>query len=113
MKTKTTMKAIKNNWSKVFKTGYCDLQYIFHNESPTYYNCGVYGWNCDIYTDFQRDIAITTGYRGMIGKQIPRELIEKYENIAKEILESNKSYEEMQEELYNNRENFLEELNKL
>ena len=87
-KTKTTMKAIRNNWRKVFCCGYCDLQYIMNGKEPTYYNAGVYGWNCDIYTNFSRDIAITTGYRNMAGERIPDEIIRKYSAIAKNICEN-------------------------
>lgn len=115
MKEKTTMKAIRNNWSKVFYAGYCDLQYIFKSVEPRYYNCGVYGWNCDVYVDYKNDIAITTGYRNMTGRRIPDELIEEYSEIAKEI-SSNifcKPYEEIKNALDENRENFLDELAKL
>lgn len=60
MKERTTMKSIRNNWNKVFKCGYCELQDIMKYHEPQYYNCGVYGWNCDIYVDYGKDIAITT-----------------------------------------------------
>ena len=115
MKEKTTMKAIRNNWSKVFYAGYCDLQNIFRYEEPRYYNAGVYGWNCDVYVDYTRDIAITTGYRNMIGARIPSELLNDYNQIAKEIISNvfKKSYEEIKKELDENRENFLNELDKL
>lgn len=112
MKKQTTIKAIRNNWEHVYYCGYCDLQFIYKYSEPEYYNAGVYGWNCDIYTDYSRDIAITTGYRNMTGKHIPSELIEKYSEIAKEILKNtfNKPYAEIKEELDQNKENFLDEL---
>lgn len=115
MKIKTTMKNIRSNWKHVFYCGYCDMQDIFRYEEPQYYNCGVYGWNCDIYCDFYRDIAITTGYRNMTGKRIPHELIEKYSKIAKEICKNQwgESYEATKAKLDENRENFLDELLKL
>lgn len=115
MKTHATIKYIKAVWNKKFYAGYCDLQYIMRGTEPTYYNAGVYGWNCDIYTDFARDIAITTGYRNMTGKRIPDELIEKYTNNAKEILKNEwvKPYEEVKKELEENREKFFEELNNI
>lgn len=114
-KQKTSMKYITNNYSKVFCMGYCDLQYIMKYEEPMYYNCGVYGWNCDIYVDFKRDIAITTGYRNMRGKRIPSDIFNKYNDKAKEILKDTFSvpYEELKEKLDKNREEFLEELDKL
>lgn len=115
MKKHTTIKAIRANWNKKFYCGYCDLQYIMRYTEPDYYNAGVYGWNCDIYTDYTRDIAITTGYRNMTGRMIPSELIEKYSEIAKEILKNTfaKPYEEIKKELDANKENFYKELNNL
>lgn len=114
-KQHTTMKYIRNNWSKVFRVGYCDLQNIFRYEEPQYYNSGVYGWNCDVYCDFARDIAITTGYRNMAGQRIPDEILEKYDAIAKGIIKNqwNESYEATKAKLDENRENFLSELDKL
>ena len=111
-KIKTDMKRINNGFRKVFRAGYCDLQYIFRCEEPKYYNCGVYGWNCDIYVDYSRDIAITTGYRNMRGKQIPADLIKKYSDIAKEIINQPFStpYNEIKAALDENKENFLDEL---
>lgn len=112
MKIKTTMNYITKHYNNVFSCGYCDLQDIMKHEEPVYYNCGVYGWNCDIYVDFKRDIAITTGYRNMRGRTIPIEIIEKYSNIAKEICKDywKKPYEQLNEELNQNRENFFNEL---
>lgn len=114
-KQHTTMKYIRNVWGNVFRVGYCDLQNIFKYEEPQYYNSGVYGWNCDIYCDFARDIAITTGYRNMAGQRIPDEILEKYDAIAKEILKNTFSipYTELKEKLDENRQNFLGELAKL
>lgn len=111
-KQHTTMKYIRNNWTKVFRVGYCDLQNIFRYEEPQYYNSGVYGWNCDVYCDFARDIAITTGYRNMAGRNIPSEILEKYDAIAKEIIKNqwNESYEATKAKLDENREKFLAEL---
>ena len=111
-KIKTDMKRINNGFRKVFQTGYCDLQCIYTYEEPQYYNCGVYGWNCDIYVDYKRDIAITTGYRNMRGASIPYELIKKYSDIAKKIIERQFSapYEKIKAALDENRENFLDEL---
>ena len=118
-KIKIDMKSINHGFRKVFRAGYCDLQYIYRYEDPQFYNCGVYGWNCDIYVDYKRDIAITTGYRNMRGKNIPHEIIKKYSEIAKEIAKEiekapfSKPYEEIKAALDENRENFLDELDKL
>lgn len=115
MKIKTTIKTIRNNYRKVFATGYCELQDIMKYEEPQFYNAGVYGWNCDVYVDYRRDIAITTGYRNMTGRDIPLEIIKKYSEVAKEICSApfSKPYEEIKKALDENRENFWNELAKL
>lgn len=110
-KVRISMNYITRNYKKVFACDYCDLQYIFNGISPQFYNSGLYGWNCDIYIDYKRDIAITTGYRNMRGDMIPYEIIEKYSNIAKEILSNySVSYDKRKEKLDKNRENFLNEI---
>lgn len=114
-KQHTTIKSIRNNWRKVFRCGYCDLQNIMRGREANYYNAGIYGWNCDIYCDYLRDIAITTGYRNMTGRLIPAEIIEKYSKIADEINENywKKPYTEVREALDENIKNFFEELDNL
>jgi hypothetical protein len=114
-KIKTTNKYIKAVWGKVFRAGYCDLQYIMKYEDPVYYNCGVYGWNYDAYCDYKKNIVITTGYRNMTGQRIPDKLIEKYTEIAKEILKDtwSKPYDELKEALDQNRRNFFDELDNI
>lgn len=111
-KIRVSMKYIRNVWRKTFYCEYCDLQYIFRDEEPAYYNSGVYGWNCDIYCDYKRDIAITTGYRNMAGKRIPSELIKKYSDNAKKIIENQWEipFDELKKALDENREKFLDEL---
>lgn len=111
-KIKTSMKYIQKYWGNVYRCGYCDLQYIMKYEDPIYYNCGVYGWNCDIYCDSKTDTAITTGYRNMRGRVIPHDLIKRYSDIAKAIMENEgrKPYNEVKEELDQNRRNFFDEL---
>ena len=79
---------ICNNFKNVYSAGYCDLQRILctPEHEATYYNCGVYGWNCDLYIDWKHDAIITTGYRNTRGRRIPRELIEKYAKKADKIV---------------------------
>lgn len=111
MKIKTSMKICKY-YTKVWRAGYCDLQRIFNTPdySPTYYNCGVYGWNCDLYTDHKHDAIITTGYRNTRGRLIPRELIEKYDKKARKIEESNKEWAYKRRKYSENAAKFLDEL---
>lgn len=115
MKTNASIKYIRQHWNKVYRCGYCDLQYIMRYTDPVYYNSGVYGWNCDVYCDYKRDIAITTGYRNMAGKMIPSELIKKYSDIAKEICKDTwgKPYSEIREAMDENRDNFFAEVDKI
>lgn len=115
MKLYTSIKKIREYYANCFYCGYCDLQDIYRYEEALYYNSGVYGWNCDIYVDNKRDIAISTGYRNLRGTRIPDDLIKKYSDIAKSIIENNshKSFDYIKQELYYNRERFLEALYRL
>ena len=115
MKKHTTMKAVRANYKKVFRCGFCDLSNIFYREEPDYYNSGVYGWNCDIYTSYgcsvpEYNIAITTGYRNMAGERIPSDIIKKYDDVAREILESDATWEQKRESLNSNMTAFFKEL---
>jgi hypothetical protein len=60
-KFKTTSKEFKNQYGKIIRVGYCEIQYLLYNESAAAYNAGVYGWNYDVYTF--GGVAIVTGYR--------------------------------------------------
>ncbi|MBO5874881.1 MAG: hypothetical protein J6Q35_07670 [Rikenellaceae bacterium] len=98
MKFKTTQKAIRNGYKRVFAVGAADLQYLLTFENPMAYNSGVYGWNCDIY-DFG-DIALTTGYRPF-GESLPYELVREFNTQAKDILTDSKlEYTECKELVY-------------
>lgn len=83
-KCKTTRKWIASNYTCV-SVGYCSLQYLLRYQNASYYTCGVYGWNFDVFT-FD-DYAITTGYRGMIShvKGLDYETTETYEKKAEKI----------------------------
>jgi hypothetical protein len=71
----------------------------------------VYGWNFDLY-DID-GVAITTGYRGMIGECIPSELIRKYESKAKKAIEkANFDYKKTKTSLDKLIVKFIEELTK-
>lgn len=90
MKNKTTRRYLANNY-KCKAVGYCDLWHLFRDFTGIkYYTSGVYGWNFDAYC--YGDNCLTTGYRGMIGDTVPREIVEKYENAAKQIYYSRDEY---------------------
>ena len=114
-KYKISMTKVSRNWRYVFYAGYCDLQDIMRGVYPNAYNAGNYGWNCDIYFDYSRDIAINTGYRNLRGKRIPSELIKEFSDIAKEICKHPFStpWEETEKALNENRENFFDALMKI
>lgn len=108
MKVQTTKKAVKNNYSKIIRIGYCDLQTLLSLEEPFAYTAGVYGWNANIYD--LNGIALVTGYR-TFGEISPSwELIEKYEQKAKEVIDLIYNYEERKEALKTLIDSFLEEV---
>lgn len=109
-KIHVSMKYVTRIFSKVYCTGYADLQFIMEGETAQYYNSGVYGWNCDIYANYTHDAIITTGYRNTRGKRIPFELIEKYSAIAQEIKKASVNTEEIKNALEENRKQFWQEL---
>ena len=111
MKKKTSMTYITAVFRKVWRCGYCDLQNILHGIEPDYYNAGAYGWNCDIYNTEAG--AITTGYRNMRGERIPYDIIEKYDNEAREILKGMWTDTEYRNKLNDLRMRFFAELETL
>lgn len=76
-----SMRELKKQCPKVFNAGYCVLQEVLAYDYPIFYNSGKEGWNCDIYYDKRLDIAICSGYRGLIGIKIPNDIIAKYEKL--------------------------------
>lgn len=109
MKFRTTQKTIRDGYAKIYRCGYCDLQNLFRYTNATAYTCGVYGWNFDLYEI--DGVAITTGYRGMMGKCIPFELIRKYESKAKKAIEkANFNYKKTKSALDKLIAKFIEEL---
>lgn len=111
MKTRIKIKDIRSSYDRVFSCSYCALQELFTGLNPAYYNAGAYGWNFDLY-EFEHNgesIAITTGYRSMVGKNIGYELTSKYDNAAREIKkrlsmwseEAQAEFENLRTELFN------------
>jgi hypothetical protein len=71
MKTKVTRKEINRRYASVYRCGDCALYPLFESLDAVGYNCGVYGWNYDLYDI--GGIAITSGNRGMFGDVLPEE----------------------------------------
>lgn len=73
MKTKITIKSIRNDSRAKIALGYCDMYDVLHLLSPAGYSAGVYGWNFDVY--YTSTAVITTGYRYTVGKLAPAEAV--------------------------------------
>lgn len=112
-KIKTAMTICKR-FKHVYSVGYCGLCYIAPRAfiEPQYYNCGAYGWNCDLYVDYENDTVITTGYRNTCGPSVPLDVLDKYSKRAAGIDEKNyKTFDEIQNAYYENFKAFIKELN--
>lgn len=99
MKAKTTRKWIASAYT-CYGTGYGDLQFLLRFQNARFYTCGIYGWNCDIFTF--GDYAITTGYRGQV-HHVERqyEFEREYDKKAREIIYNNELSAEEQERKVN------------
>ena len=83
MKIKATKKQVKNYYNNIYSIGYCDAQYLLEGVYPFAYSAGQYGWSCDYYEI--ENVCISTGY-APIGETINYDLVRKYDNKAKAIL---------------------------
>ena len=87
MKFKSNRKEILAGFQYVIPIGYCNLWHLLSEEKPAAYVTRSGGWACDIY-DFD-DVAITTGYQPFGNLRVSYDLVEKYEETAKPIVENN------------------------
>lgn len=78
-------KDVINSYYNVICVGYCNLQYLLKCKDAKMYNSGVYGWNAWIY-HINNNTCIVTGYRPFGNIRPKHELITKYEEIAKDIV---------------------------
>ena len=118
MKYKITKKEVKNNYRNIIRVGAVELYYLLKFTEPAAYTSGVYGWNADIY-DFD-NVAIVTGYRSFGNITPDYDIVEKYNQLGKEIYEekhnSSKDWNE-EDEVKKNRlnkliEEFIKEVTK-
>ena len=108
-----TRKEIINNFNKVYSVGYCDLQFLLRGQNRIGYNSGVYGWNYDVFSFDNGNIAICTGYRSTPGERIDYDIIRKYETKAEAIFKDYSiKYEEQQKKLEKLIKKFIEEIQK-
>lgn len=98
MKVRVTKKQIQENY-KTISVGYCDLQFLLKCKEPTFYTCGIYGWNADIYL-LDHNIALVTGYRPFGDYNASYTgICKKYDEKARKIYCNYKDYNEYEKKL--------------
>lgn len=111
MKQKVTAKFIRESYKNIICIPYCNAQEMLSHLEPSYYTCGVYGWNADIYR-IDLDTVIVTGYRPF-GKTVNYSITKNYDEIASSIIADYRwsdKYEEKEELLDKNLHKFLSEV---
>lgn len=82
-----------------------DIQTLLHYQKPSYYNCGVYGWNWDcyvFYTTGYKTYFVLNGYRNFPSNRVypDFDFVRGYEEKAREIQkDSSLNYEEQKEKI--------------
>mgnify|MGYP000851571857 CR=1 FL=1 len=111
MKYKTTKKAEQNNRRNIIRVGASDLYYLLKFTEPVAYTSGVYGWNADVYGF--GNVAIVTGYRPFGNIHPDYDIVEKYNQLGKEIYEekhnSTRDWNEEDEDKKNRLNKLIEE----
>ena len=110
MKIEITRKAIKESGCKVYRIGYCQAQYLLGDKNPTFYNCGVYGWNCDYYVFEEKNIILSMGYNPQGQALKDYNMLRKYENKALKLTLENMPYETRKKKLAKLLNQFLDEI---
>ena len=111
MKIKTTQKEIKSRFKKIVCVGYADLQHLLSYESPIYHTIRREGWASDIY--IFDDIAISTGYAPFGNIKVKYDILRKYDNTARKIVENwSIKYDTKVKKVNKLLEKFLEEVQK-
>lgn len=85
-----TRKDLNDNFSKVLRIGYCDLQKLTPYCKKIGYNAGIYGWNWNAFM-LNYDVAICTGYRSLTGDNISNECLGEINTKIDEYLSVNNS----------------------
>lgn len=118
MKYKTTKKATQNNYRNIIRLGAVELYYLLKFIEPIAYTSGMYGWNADVY-DFD-NVAIVMGYRPFGNISPDYEIVEKYNQLGREICEEkhdpakdwNEEREDQEKRLNKLINQFIEEVTK-
>ena len=82
-KIQMTRAEINRMYCKVYRYNYSTLDPIYAQWDATGYNCGIYGWNFNVY-HVTSDICILSGDRGTFGEHLPKK--------AERILQNAKKY---------------------
>ena len=98
LKIKASKKDMKENY-KILGTGYCSMHYLLKFKKPVAYSTRCEGWACDYYD--VDDVIISTGYAPLKSKNIDLDYdtIRAYENKARDIINSNKSWEDKEKQV--------------
>lgn len=107
MKIKITNKFVKSNYAIRI---YCDNLRLLQYLDCKMYNCGVYGWNYDLYE--YKDVALLTGYRNIPYNVRSITLENKYNKLYNEIDKSKYNYNELKEIVYELLDYYIEEITK-
>ena len=110
MKFKTTKKEMKNQYNKIVKIGYCNAQYLLQYVQPIAYNTRAEGWACDYYDI--NGVLISTGYAPIESKNTKSsyDIVTKYENQAREVVNSNIGYDKKVEKVNALLNDYIEEV---
>lgn len=88
MKFKVSKKSFKDQ--RVYRIGYCKLQWLLCNADPIAYSSGIYGWSCDYYQF--GDIYISTGY-SPIGKKVDDKIVKHFDELARKTHQYTTAYD--------------------
>lgn len=99
-KIKVTKKAMKDEFTRIVRIGYCDAQYLLKFVEPFAYSTRAEGWACDYYNI--NGILISTGYAPLESRNAKTnyETTRKFDDEARNIVYNyNLTYEEQQEQV--------------
>ena len=82
---KTDVKSGLCPHERLFRVSYCGMQFLLYFEKRFAYSSRREGWACDYYQI--GDTIISTGY-APIGESVPHDLIKRYEDHARQIINS-------------------------
>ncbi|MBO5376028.1 MAG: hypothetical protein J6A52_04175 [Bacilli bacterium] len=109
MKTKITKKQVNESGMSLV----ADIQTLLQHQTPSYYNCGVYGWNWDcyvFYTSGYKTYFVLNGYRNFPSNRVHKDydFVRGYEEQARQIQNNIAiSYEERKEKINSLLKEFL------